>query len=59
MLNELQPVLNELLDLACKIDNFNATLAAACVTAKQSSRNGAPNECERVEQRVFNCAASG
>lgn len=45
MLNELQPDLRELLDLAAKRENFDATLAAARAAGK-------PIEPERGTVRI-------
>lgn len=51
MLNELQPDVRKLLDLARKMENFDATLAAARAAGKPiQPAQEALNERERMEQ---------
>jgi hypothetical protein len=50
MLNELQPDVRKLLDLARKMENFDATLAAARAAGKPiEPAEAALDECKRME----------
>jgi hypothetical protein len=53
MLNELQPDLRELLDLVRKVENFDATVAAALAAGKPiDSTPDAQEARKRNEQRI-------
>lgn len=54
MLNELQPDLRELIDLACKVENFDATLAAWRLAGKPiEPEQSAYAERERRTERIL------